>query len=214
VKATAATTAGALTVMESVVRQGPPRHVHTHEDECFYVLEGMVTGTCGSEAFEAGPRSFVFLPRGLAHAFRAADGEARVLLIAVPGGIEHYFGEINNALSVTGQESIGARYGIQVVLAIPAATDAQRTTKDYNYSLTYPVTRRLGLSADGQPSEHLIEAAGTRLVDEDLQLIHAHLHPLAEIIGDYDPPLWRGLLIDKQLRAAAIPWHYGHRIRK
>jgi mannose-6-phosphate isomerase-like protein (cupin superfamily) len=129
VKATAATTAGALTVMESVVRQGPPRHVHTHEDECFYVLEGTVTGTCGSEAFEAGPRSFVFLPRGLAHAFRAADGEARVLLIAVPGGIEHYFGEINNAVSVTEQESIGARYGIQVVLATPAATDAQRTIK-------------------------------------------------------------------------------------
>jgi Cupin domain len=56
VKATAATTAGALTVMESVVRQGPPRHVHAHEDECFYVLEGTVTGTCGDEAFEAGPR--------------------------------------------------------------------------------------------------------------------------------------------------------------
>ena len=77
VKATAAATAGALTVMESVVRQGPPRHVHAHEDECFYVLEGTVTGTCGDEAFEAGPRSFVFLPRGLAHTFRAAEGEAR-----------------------------------------------------------------------------------------------------------------------------------------
>jgi mannose-6-phosphate isomerase-like protein (cupin superfamily) len=119
VKATAAATAGALTVLESVVRQGPPRHVHAHEDECFYVLEGTVTGTCGDEAFEAGPRSFVFLPRGLAHTFRAADGEARVLLIAVPGGIEHYFDEINNAVSVAEQESIGARYGIRVVLAAP-----------------------------------------------------------------------------------------------
>jgi mannose-6-phosphate isomerase-like protein (cupin superfamily) len=115
VKATAVTTGGALTVTESVVRQGPPRHVHTHEDECFYVLEGTVAGTCGDEAFEAGPRSFVFLPRGLAHAFRAAEGEARVLLIAVPGGIEHYFGEINNAVSVAEQERIGAKYGIRVV---------------------------------------------------------------------------------------------------
>jgi quercetin dioxygenase-like cupin family protein len=115
VKATAAATAGALTVMESVVGQGPPRHVHTYEDECFYVLEGTVTGTCGDEAFEAGPGSFVFLPRGLAHTFRAADGEARVLLIAVPGGIEHYFGEINNAASVAEQEQIGAKYGIRVV---------------------------------------------------------------------------------------------------
>jgi quercetin dioxygenase-like cupin family protein len=122
VKATATTTAGALTVMESVIRQGPPRHVHTHEDECFYVLDGTVAVTCGDEAFEAGPRSFVFLPRGLAHAFHAAEGEARVLMIAVPGGIEHYCGEINNAASTAEQERIGAKYGIRVVLALPAAT--------------------------------------------------------------------------------------------
>jgi mannose-6-phosphate isomerase-like protein (cupin superfamily) len=121
VKATAATTAGALTVMESVIRQGPPRHVHTHEDECFYVLDGTVAVTCGDEAFEAGPRGFVFLPRGLAHTFRAAQGEARVLMIAVPGGIEHYFGEINNAASTAEQERIGATYGIRIVLAVPAA---------------------------------------------------------------------------------------------
>src|ERR1700760_2203009 len=119
VKATAVATAGALTVMESVVRQGPPRHVHAHEDECFYVLEGTVTGTCGDEAFEAGPRSFVFLPRGLTHTFRAAEGEARVLLIAVPGGIEHYFDEINNAVSAAEQERIRTKYGIQVALAAP-----------------------------------------------------------------------------------------------
>ena len=116
-KATAASTGGALTIMESVVRQGPPRHVHAHEDECFYVLEGTVAGTCGDKAFEAGPRSFVFLPRGLAHTFHAPEGEARVLLIAVPGGIEHYFAEINNAASAEEQERIGARYGIRVVLA-------------------------------------------------------------------------------------------------
>jgi mannose-6-phosphate isomerase-like protein (cupin superfamily) len=129
VKATAAATGGALTVMESVIRQGPPRHVHAHEDECFYVLEGTVAGTCGDVAFEAGPGSFVFLPRGLAHAFRAAEGEVRVLLIAVPGGIEHYFGEINNAASAAEQEQIGARYGIRIVLADSAATGAQRTTR-------------------------------------------------------------------------------------
>jgi hypothetical protein len=40
---------------------------------------------------------------------------ARVLLIAVPGGTEHYFGEINNAATVAEQERIGAKYGIRVV---------------------------------------------------------------------------------------------------
>jgi hypothetical protein len=38
-----------------------------------------------------------------------------VLLIAVPGGTEHYFGEINNAATVAEQERIGAKYGIRVV---------------------------------------------------------------------------------------------------
>lgn len=114
VKATAAFTAGALTVLESVTGQGPPRHVHDREDECFYVLAGTVTGSGGDDAFTAGPGSFVFLPRGRAHTFHA-EGEARLLLISVPGGIEHYFGEINQAASVAEQERIGARYGIRVV---------------------------------------------------------------------------------------------------
>jgi len=115
VKATAAVTAGALTVMESTVTQGPPRHVHAHEDECFYVLDGTVVVTCGEDVFEAWPRSFVFLPRGIPHTFHAADGQADLLLIAVPGGIEHYFGEINKAVSVEEQERIGAKYDIRVV---------------------------------------------------------------------------------------------------
>jgi mannose-6-phosphate isomerase-like protein (cupin superfamily) len=49
-----------LTVMESLIRGGPPLHVHHHEDESFYVLDGRVTVRCGGDVFEAGPRSFVF----------------------------------------------------------------------------------------------------------------------------------------------------------
>jgi mannose-6-phosphate isomerase-like protein (cupin superfamily) len=115
VKATAAVTAGALTVMESTVTQGPPRHVHANEDECFYVLAGTVVVSCGDDVFEAGPRSFVFLPRGIPHTFHAEGSPADVLLIAVPGGIEHYFSEINNADSIGEQERIGAKYDIRVV---------------------------------------------------------------------------------------------------
>jgi mannose-6-phosphate isomerase-like protein (cupin superfamily) len=115
VKATAAVTAGALTVMESTIRQGPPRHVHANEDECFYVLAGTVVVSCGDDVFEAGPRSFVFLPRRIPHTFHAADGQAEVLFIAVPAGIEHYFSEINNAVTAEEQQQIGIKYGIRVV---------------------------------------------------------------------------------------------------
>jgi mannose-6-phosphate isomerase-like protein (cupin superfamily) len=115
VKATAAVTAGSLTVMESTITQGPPRHVHAHEDECFYVLAGTLTVSCGDDIFEAGPRSFVFLPRGMPHTFHATEGQADVLFVAVPGGIEHYFAEINKAVTVEEQERIGAKYDIRVV---------------------------------------------------------------------------------------------------
>jgi hypothetical protein len=40
---------------------------------------------------------------------------ARLLLIAVPGGIEDYFGEINAAASDAERRRIGKRYGIRVV---------------------------------------------------------------------------------------------------
>ena len=56
----------------------------------------------------------MFLPRGRPHQFWAAR-PARLLLIAVPGGIENYFAEINAAASDDERGRIGERYGIQVV---------------------------------------------------------------------------------------------------
>jgi hypothetical protein len=58
-------------------------------------------------------------------------------------------------------------------------------------------------SAGSQPGERLAETARTGLFDESLELIRAHLHALAEIIGYDDPPLRWGILVDKQFRAAA-----------
>ncbi len=49
------------------------------------------------------------------HRFWAAGAVARLLLIAVPGGIEDYFAEINAADSDADRARIGERYGIRVV---------------------------------------------------------------------------------------------------
>jgi quercetin dioxygenase-like cupin family protein len=62
VKASGRSTGGSVTVVEMVVRQGPPRHTHTTEDESVYVLTGTLDVECGGDWFEAGPGSFVFLP--------------------------------------------------------------------------------------------------------------------------------------------------------
>ena len=51
VKATAAETAGAFTLIETVnpPDAGPPLHLHRDVDEVFYVLEGAYVFSCGSE---------------------------------------------------------------------------------------------------------------------------------------------------------------------
>jgi mannose-6-phosphate isomerase-like protein (cupin superfamily) len=116
VKASGRLTGGQLTVMEITVGEGPPKHTHTREDESLYVLTGTLHAECGDDRFEAGPGSFVFLPRLLPHTFRSGGESATALLIVTPGGLDEYFAELHAALSTgtdrAGIASIQARYGI------------------------------------------------------------------------------------------------------
>src|ERR671936_465607 len=52
VMATRVSTGGALTVIELEVRDGPPWHVHTREEESFYVLDGSLRVHCGDDIFD------------------------------------------------------------------------------------------------------------------------------------------------------------------
>jgi len=60
-------------------------------------------------------REVCVLPPRRPHRFWAAGAVARLLLIAVPGGIEDNFAEINAADSDAERARIGERYGIRVV---------------------------------------------------------------------------------------------------
>ena len=114
-KASQRSTGGALSVFETTIRAGPLLHVHDREDECFYVLGGGLSIRCGSDTFDAPAGSFVFLPHGRPHRFWAKDQPAKLLLITVPGGIEDYFHQINNAATDQERDQIGEHYRIRVV---------------------------------------------------------------------------------------------------
>jgi mannose-6-phosphate isomerase-like protein (cupin superfamily) len=114
-KASRHSTGGALSVFETSIAAGPPLHVHDREDECFYVLDGELSVRCGNDAFSAAAGSFVFLPRGRPHRFWTQGPPARLLIIAVPGGIEDYFREINAAATDDERHQIGERHAIRVV---------------------------------------------------------------------------------------------------
>jgi mannose-6-phosphate isomerase-like protein (cupin superfamily) len=113
VKASGRSTAGSLTAMEITVEGGPPTHMHLREDESLYVLSGRLDVQCGDHRFEAGPGSFVFLPRNVPHSFRSIGGPVTALIIATPGGLDEYFVELRAAQHDSDEiRSIQDAYGI------------------------------------------------------------------------------------------------------
>jgi mannose-6-phosphate isomerase-like protein (cupin superfamily) len=116
VKASGGSTGGSLTVIETTIDGGPPRHTHSREDESFYILTGTLDVECGEDRLRAGPGSFVFLPRHLPHVFRSVGGQATALLIVTPGGLDEYFAELSAALAAnadaTQVRTIQQAYGI------------------------------------------------------------------------------------------------------
>ena len=90
-KAEASNTGGALLLTESFVPPGggPPTHVHHRTDEAFYVFEGEIQFSEGEDAFVAKAGSFVFVPKGVAHAFKNVSAQpAKMIALAIPAGTE------------------------------------------------------------------------------------------------------------------------------
>ena len=98
---------------------GPPPHVHEHEDELFYVLEGQYEFTCGNEIMQASPGALVYLPRNLPHSFRNVGDTKGVLINTItPGGFEAFFEEIDQLpkdkpLDRQRVTTIGLKYGLK-----------------------------------------------------------------------------------------------------
>jgi len=91
---TASDSGGRYTVLEQVTPPGwgPPRHIHSREDEIFYVLEGGYELHVGRERRTISAGGSATLPRGIPHGFRnVATRHSRLLCIIAPGGLEKYF---------------------------------------------------------------------------------------------------------------------------
>ena len=71
---------------------GPPAHIHTREDEAFYVLDGEITFQVGNQVFTGTAGDLVPYTKGELHAFKNLGTEpARMLVLAAPSGIENLF---------------------------------------------------------------------------------------------------------------------------
>ena len=114
--ATGADTDRSYMLMEAEVPPGggPPLHMHSREDEGFYVLDGEMSFEADGETLRAGPGTFLNLPKGSRHRFQnRSERPARMLILCAPAGIEGMFREADGKDPPALME-IAGRYGITI----------------------------------------------------------------------------------------------------
>ena len=118
IRVSAAMTGGAFAIIEEIAPLDTPLHVHEHEDELFYVLEGDHVFEVGDEEFRVGPGGLAFAPRGIPHAQRrVVPRVGRQLVLISPGGWEGFLRELDAAerdgtIGPDAYARVSARYGI------------------------------------------------------------------------------------------------------
>src|SRR3569832_1036270 len=92
--ATGEETNGKYALFEALVPPGggPPPHVHSREEEGFYILEGEITITINGERVVATAGMFANMPVGTPHCFNnESDQPAKMLISVAPAGLEKMF---------------------------------------------------------------------------------------------------------------------------
>ena len=133
IKCSGRDTNGAFALVEAIVcpGSGPPPHIHSREDEAFYVLEGELRSMPMVGSFTATPGAWVTLARGSLHYFKNTGSKpARMLIVVTPAGLEDFFLEV-------GREAIDGETGP----VIPTPEDIQKlleTAPKYGLEIRLP----------------------------------------------------------------------------
>lgn len=130
--ATGAETNGKYAQLEAIIGPGggPPPHIHSREEEAFYILEGEITFQVGDQTIVATPGMFANIPVGTLHSFRNNGKKPAIMLITIaPAGLEQMFFEFGvpvvagttSAPPPTQEEimkllEIAPRYGVEIKL--------------------------------------------------------------------------------------------------
>jgi quercetin dioxygenase-like cupin family protein len=117
---------GGLGVFELTVPAGanvPPPHSHTDNEECVYVLSGVLRYSVDNEIRDLGPGEWMSTPRGAVHQFSNPGAEAaRALVMMTPDIGAQYFRDVAAVAAAGGPPDraklmqVMTRYGL-----VPAA---------------------------------------------------------------------------------------------
>lgn len=95
VLADGASTGGAFLIGEARLEPDepcPPLHVHRHEYEAIYIIEGTLTVELGGERLELHAGDCLVMPPGVPHRFaNLSDGPVRTVGVVSPTAIESMF---------------------------------------------------------------------------------------------------------------------------
>lgn len=100
-KLTSDQTGGAFYVCEAVFgpESGSPLHIHHYEAEVIHVLEGEIDIRLDNDKLHAPVGGIVHLPKKIPHALQnPLRTPLRIMVHAIPGGLEHYFNDVDAAL--------------------------------------------------------------------------------------------------------------------
>jgi quercetin dioxygenase-like cupin family protein len=115
----------------------PPPHSHTDNEECIYVLEGVLKYSVDDVTRDLKAGEWMSTPRGSVHAFsNAGTDTARALVMLTPDIGAQFFRDVGAVVNVGGPPDraklieVMARYGLK-----PAApTPAPRTERAHTVS--------------------------------------------------------------------------------
>ena len=118
---TSAQTGGAYYLCEAIFgpERGSPLHIHHHEDEVIYVLEGALDVRLDKQGLHIPVGGVVHLPKKFPHAlYNPLKTPLKIMVHAIPGGLEGYFDEVETALQSRSLDAelhttISAKYGLE-----------------------------------------------------------------------------------------------------
>lgn len=114
-------TDGKLTIFEYTgnVKGGPALHLHPHQDEIFFVVQGEYLFQVGDEKYNLKAGDIIFLPRTVAHAFAQLTETGKMFFLFQPSGkMEDFFRLLGDPMfKPTPEEGakISLEHGMKVV---------------------------------------------------------------------------------------------------
>ena len=102
IKVSQTDTNGDLTVFEYTGNEkgGPPLHVHLHQDEIFFIVQGEYLFQVGEDNHNLKAGDTIFLPRTVPHSFAQLTDNGKMFFLFQPSGkMEDFFRAIGNLSS-------------------------------------------------------------------------------------------------------------------